>query len=228
MQLGGAVASLPHEHDHVADDQLDNAARVAVGGVEDDDAMLGAAVEIESNTNDDIIIVGAWGDDDNGSSSGSAYIFIRELGSEEFELEEKLTPPDGQAGDYFGRRVDIVQLHEPNADAYVVVGAPGDDDNGSSAGAAYVYRRHEGGDAAWVTGDFKRLNAQIGSYETYDDALFGVKTFFSMNVLLRDSERSAALSQALTNLQSIEDRLPYESERIVRSEIRAARSEGIV
>ncbi len=78
---------------------------------------------------------------------------------------------------------------------------------------------YEGGDAAWVTGNFQRLNAQIGSYETYDDALFGVKTFFSMNVLLRDADRSAALEAALTNLQAIEDRLPYQSERAVRSEI---------
>ena len=78
---------------------------------------------------------------------------------------------------------------------------------------------YEGGDAAWVSGDFQRLNAQIGSYETYDDALFGIKTFFSMNVLLRDAERSAALNEALTNLQAIEDRLPYESERVVRNEI---------
>ena len=30
---------------------------------------------------------------------------------------------------------------------------------------------YESGDAAWVTGRFKNLNAQIGSYETYDDEL---------------------------------------------------------
>jgi hypothetical protein len=78
---------------------------------------------------------------------------------------------------------------------------------------------YEAGDAAWVTGNFKRLNAQIGSYETYDDALLGVKTFFGMNVLLRDEERSGALMQALTNLQAIEDRLPHEPHRRVRSEI---------
>ncbi len=35
---------------------------------------------------------------------------------------------------------------------------------------------YESGDAAWVTGRFKNLNAQIGSYETYDDELYGVKT----------------------------------------------------
>src|SRR5207245_490975 len=38
---------------------------------------------------------------------------------------------------------------------------------------------YESGDAAWVTSHFKRLNAQIGSYETYDDELYGVKTFFA-------------------------------------------------
>ena len=52
---------------------------------------------------------------------------------------------------------------------------------------------YEGGDAAWVTGDFTgNLNAQIGSYETYDDALYGVKTFFSLSLLVRD--RRAARS----------------------------------
>ena len=38
---------------------------------------------------------------------------------------------------------------------------------------------YESGDAAWVTGRFKNLNAQIGSYEIYDDELYGVKTFYS-------------------------------------------------
>jgi len=78
---------------------------------------------------------------------------------------------------------------------------------------------YEAGDAAWVTGDFQRLNAQIGSYETYDDALFGVKTFFGMNVLLRDVARSMELTQALRNLQAIEDRLPHEPHRRVREQI---------
>ncbi|HSK63909.1 MAG TPA: hypothetical protein VK893_08715, partial [Pyrinomonadaceae bacterium] len=42
---------------------------------------------------------------------------------------------------------------------------------------------YESGDASWVTGRFKNLNAQIGSYETYDDELYGVKTFFSFVLL---------------------------------------------
>ena len=39
---------------------------------------------------------------------------------------------------------------------------------------------YEAGDASWVNGHFRALNAQIGSYETYDDALLGVKAFFSL------------------------------------------------
>jgi hypothetical protein len=68
---------------------------------------------------------------------------------------------------------------------------------------------YEPGDAAWVSGRFKRLNAQIGAYETYDDELYGVKAYFSLNVLLKDRERSEALRGATRELQRLEDSLPY-------------------
>ncbi|MDH4035919.1 MAG: NUDIX hydrolase [Candidatus Krumholzibacteria bacterium] len=73
-----------------------------------------------------------------------------------------------------------------------------------------IINDYAAGDSAWVTGSFKNLNAQIGSYETYDDALFGVKTYFSLNVLLRDHERSDALRSATAALQTLEDSLPYD------------------
>ena len=79
---------------------------------------------------------------------------------------------------------------------------------------------YEGGDAAWVTGDFTgNLNAQIGSYETYDDALYGVKTFFSLSLLVRDRARSDELQAALQDIQTVENALPYEHHREVRSDI---------
>src|SRR6187401_1109417 len=68
---------------------------------------------------------------------------------------------------------------------------------------------YESGDASWVTGHFGRLNAQIGSFETYDDALYGVKAFHSMSLLLRDEKATAALASRLGSLQEIEDALPY-------------------
>jgi hypothetical protein len=73
-----------------------------------------------------------------------------------------------------------------------------------------IVNDYAAGDSAWVTGKFKNLNAQIGSYETYDDALFGVKTYFSLNVLLCDEARSDALRAATRSIQSLEDSLPYE------------------
>jgi hypothetical protein len=78
---------------------------------------------------------------------------------------------------------------------------------------------YESGDAAWVTGRFKNLNAQIGSYETYDDALYGVKTFYSLNVLSNRREETERLRAAMKGLQALQESLPYKFERRVREEI---------
>ena len=78
---------------------------------------------------------------------------------------------------------------------------------------------YEAGDAAWVRGRFKHLNAQIGSYEVYADSLYGVKSFFSMNVLIRDLEKSNELSAALGGLQEIQDSLPVVTGRKISSDI---------
>lgn len=78
---------------------------------------------------------------------------------------------------------------------------------------------YEGGDAAWVSGSFGNLNAQIGSYETYDDKLFGAKSFFALSILVRDLERTQSLNRALGNIQEIEDRLPYDAHKQVRGNI---------
>jgi hypothetical protein len=78
---------------------------------------------------------------------------------------------------------------------------------------------YESGDASWVTGRFKNLNAQIGSYETYDDELFGVKTFFAFCLLQSRQEETAALRQAMKGLQGLEDSLPYQNHKKVREDI---------
>ncbi len=78
---------------------------------------------------------------------------------------------------------------------------------------------YESGDAAWVTGRFQKLNAQIGAYETYDDALFGVKAFPSVSLLVRDEAATAELRKNLGSLQAIEDALPYDHQKRVREDI---------
>ncbi|EJK54360.1 hypothetical protein THAOC_26021, partial [Thalassiosira oceanica] len=83
----------------------------------------------------DTIVVGADGDDDgdddNGISSGSAHIIVRN--GEEWKHKAKLQAPDGAAGDRFGRSVAIYE------DTIVVVAY--DDDNGDRSGSAHVFVR---------------------------------------------------------------------------------------
>ncbi len=73
-------------------------------------------------------IVCAYGDDDNGGNSGSAYLFDATTG----EQITKLLPDDGDGGDLFGRSVAI-------SGTITVVGAKEDDDNGSNSGSAYLF-----------------------------------------------------------------------------------------
>src|ERR1044072_3678503 len=78
---------------------------------------------------------------------------------------------------------------------------------------------YESGDAAWVTGRFQHLNAQIGSYETYDDELYGVKTFFAVSLLATRQQETTALRQAMKGLQALEDSLPYDHHKKIREDI---------
>jgi hypothetical protein len=85
---------------------------------------FGISVAIDGN----YAIVGSIYNDDKGSNSGSAYIFNVNTGAQ----LHKLVPNDGAATDYFGRSVAI-------SGNYAIVGAHGDDDNGSDSGSAYIY-----------------------------------------------------------------------------------------
>jgi hypothetical protein len=79
---------------------------------------------------------------------------------------------------------------------------------------------YDGGDAAWVSSRFEgNLNGEIGSYETYDDPIFGAKSFFALSLMQRDRARSDALAAALGDIQAIEDALPYEAHKRVRPDI---------
>ena len=77
------------------------------------------------------MVVGAYGNDDDGTDSGSVYLFTKPSGGWVTATETvKLTAPDGAAGDNFG---DSVAAGGGRA----IVGAPGDE---SETGAAYVFR----------------------------------------------------------------------------------------
>jgi hypothetical protein len=112
--------------------------------------------------------------------------------------------------------------------AYSLLNEAADDvENDDDEFARYLRNRardllsndYESGDASWVTGRFKNLNAQIGSYETYDDELYGVKTFFAFSLLLTRQQETQALREAMKGLQALEDSLPYEHHKKVREDI---------
>ncbi|WP_417915249.1 FG-GAP repeat protein [Candidatus Electronema sp. JM] len=77
----------------------------------------------------DTALIGAWGDDDKGDISGSAYVFVRSSDGT-WSQKQKLTASDGAAGNSFGYPVS---LH----DGIMLVGA----ENDSNKGAAYVFVR---------------------------------------------------------------------------------------
>ncbi|CAH0379937.1 unnamed protein product [Pelagomonas calceolata] len=91
---------------------------------------FGRSVAIDGNT----IVVGADGDDDAGSKSGSAYVFRTSDSGASYDQVAKLTAADAAASDQFGGSVAI-------AGGTIVVGAYGDDDAGtySNSGSVYVF-----------------------------------------------------------------------------------------
>ena len=96
------------------------------------------------------IVVGAYQDDDNGSSSGSAYIF--DLAGTQLA---KITASDGAANDYFGYSVAI-------GNGRIVVGAYADDDAGSSSGSAYIFDL-DGTQLAKITASDAAANDYFGN-----------------------------------------------------------------
>ena len=78
---------------------------------------------------------------------------------------------------------------------------------------------YESGDASWITGRFKNLNAQIGAYETYDDGLYGVKASFAFSLLKTLQKETTDLRQAMKGLQALEESLPYKNHKRVREDI---------
>ena len=113
---------------------------------------FGVSVGISGDT----VVVGANRNDDNGSESGSAYIYERnEGGNNNWGEITKITASDGADGEFFGESVGI------SGDT-VVVGANFDDDNGSFSGSAYIYERNEGGINNW--GEVTKITASDGAF----------------------------------------------------------------
>ena len=99
---------------------------LAPGGAAGD--YFGWSVSLSGNS----AFIGADGDDDQGESSGSAYVFTRTGSS--WTHQAKLLAPNGTAYDSFGWCISL------SGDT-ALIGAPFDDDNGDQSGSAYVFTR---------------------------------------------------------------------------------------
>jgi hypothetical protein len=94
---------------------------------------FGIAVSISGTT----AVVGASHDADNGSDSGSAYVFDITTGTQLF----KLLPGDGGQNDIFGASVAI-------SGTTAIVGAWSNDDLGTTSGSAYLFDTTSGQEIA--------------------------------------------------------------------------------
>lgn len=83
----------------------------------------------------DNIIVGAYRDDDNGSASGSAYVYTKPIdGWASMTQTAKLTASDGAAGDAFGYAICV-------SGDNIIAGVYADDDNGAESGSVYLFTK---------------------------------------------------------------------------------------
>ena len=109
------------------------------------DDFFGFSVAVGS----DRIVVGAYGDDDNGAASGSAYIF--DLDGNQLS---KITASDGASLDLFGYSVAV-------GSGRIVVGAYEDADNGLSSGSAYIFDL-DGNQLSKITASDGAANDEFG------------------------------------------------------------------
>ena len=98
------------------------------------DAAAGDAFGDAVSIDGDYAIVSAPENDDAGSNSGSAYIFVRSGTS--WSQQVKLTASDATSYDYFG--FGNVSISGDNA----LVGSFGSNDAGNDSGSAYVFTRN--------------------------------------------------------------------------------------
>lgn len=89
------------------------------------DDFFGVGLAIHENR----IVIGANSDDDNGSNSGSIYVYDRNGAS---WTETKIIASDGAIDDFFGANIDL------DADR-IIVSSVLDDDNGTNSGSVYLF-----------------------------------------------------------------------------------------
>jgi hypothetical protein len=143
--------------------------------------MFGGNLSIDGDT----VVVGAHGDDDDGSMSGSAYVFTRDtpgsLTSGWTQLI-KLTASDGAAEDNFGNNPFLHGAGVAVDGDTIVIGAVLDDDNGTGSGSVYTFNIEKN----WV-----QVGNDIDGEAAYDYS--GGNSWIGRQVCMSDNGRRVAI-----------------------------------
>jgi len=123
----------------------------------DGDANDRLGIDISLSDND--AIIGAYYDDDRGTDAGAAYIYTK--GQTGWTESAKLSASDAQSSDCFGYAVSI-------SGDFALVGAYGEDEKGSSAGAAYIFNKQNN---RWIQTN-KLLDPAGASSDQFGYAVF--------------------------------------------------------
>tara|TARA_E500000318_G_scaffold111291_1_gene129312 strand:+ start:72491 stop:73846 length:1356 start_codon:yes stop_codon:yes gene_type:complete len=121
--------------------------------------LFGHSIAID----DGFIVVGAPRNNDDGTNSGSVYIFDVTTGKE----LHKLTAADAGEGDQFGQDVAI----EGNT---IVIGAFRDGDNGVVSGSAYIFDALTWGQVTKLLPDDGGAGFQFGHSIAIDDGIIAI------------------------------------------------------
>jgi hypothetical protein len=135
------------------------------------DGTKGDAFGQSIAVSNDIIVVGAPHDDENGKGSGSIYVFNR-IGSD-WVQQAKLFAPDGQEGDLFGISVAL-------SGNTILIGADLHDQKAINAGAVYVFTR---------TGTKWSYQAKLMAADGGETDIFGVRVALSGDTALISARR---------------------------------------
>ncbi len=109
----------------------------------------------------DYAVIGAYEDDDNGSRSGSAYVYYNNAGN--WELKNKFT--GSSANNHFGYSVNILGN-------YFIIGEPGND-------RAYIYQL--------VSDNWQKVKTLV-RWNAYGNDKFGIAVSISNNCAVVGSE----------------------------------------
>ncbi|MDQ7014121.1 MAG: GC-type dockerin domain-anchored protein [Planctomycetota bacterium] len=146
---------------------FDASTGVEIAKVLPDDGGVNGQFGISLALDGGVLAVGAIGGTENGTFSGSAYLFDAATGVQ----LARLTPNDGGAFDLFGFSIAM-------DDGLVAVGAIGDDEGGDGAGAVYLFDASTGVQLAKLVANDAEDFDQFGGAVALDNGLVAIGARF--------------------------------------------------